>query len=122
LAGPRTPPLDGAGINALEAMILSFNGINSLRQHIRGTARVHGSLRTAAVRPPTLCRTHSRQLHGPAEDNAYLGELKEKALDCFVGAAVATGARLNMDGRACVTSRCSTTSPLPGFSRPTWAS
>ena len=31
-----------AGINALEAMILSFNAINSLRQHIKSKARIHG--------------------------------------------------------------------------------
>lgn len=30
------------GINALEAMLQSFNAINSLRQHIRSTARIHG--------------------------------------------------------------------------------
>ena len=29
-----------------------------------------------------------------AEDDAYLDELKEKVLNCFVGAATATGARL----------------------------
>jgi metal-dependent amidase/aminoacylase/carboxypeptidase family protein len=31
-----------AGINALEAMIQSFNAVNSLRQHIRSSARIHG--------------------------------------------------------------------------------
>ncbi|MDH4300133.1 MAG: amidohydrolase, partial [Dehalococcoidia bacterium] len=29
------------GINALDAMILAFTSINSLRQHIRGDARIH---------------------------------------------------------------------------------
>lgn len=30
------------GVNALEAMILSFNAANSLRQHIRRESKVHG--------------------------------------------------------------------------------
>ena len=31
-----------AGINALEAMILSYNAIDALRQHIKEKARIHG--------------------------------------------------------------------------------
>ena len=31
-----------AGVNALEAMLQSFAAINSLRQHIKSTARIHG--------------------------------------------------------------------------------
>ena len=31
-----------AGINALAAMILSYNAIDALRQHIREKARIHG--------------------------------------------------------------------------------
>ena len=30
------------GVNALEAMILGFNAVNSLRQHIPDSARIHG--------------------------------------------------------------------------------
>jgi metal-dependent amidase/aminoacylase/carboxypeptidase family protein len=59
-----------AGINALEAMVQSFNALNSLRQHIRDTFIVR------------------------APDDDYLDELKQRVIDCFTGAATATGARL----------------------------
>jgi amidohydrolase len=83
-----------AGINALEAMILSFNGINSLRQHIRSKARIHGII-TDGGQAANVVPAHSAgSFLVRASDMAYLAELKERVLNCFKGAAVATGARL----------------------------
>jgi len=83
-----------AGINALEAMLLSFAAINALRQHVLDKARIHGII-TDGGEAPNVVPTHSAgSFLVRAEDNAYLDELKEKVLDCFVGAAAATGARL----------------------------
>ncbi len=83
-----------AGINALEAMLLSFAAINSLRQHIRGTARVHGII-TDGGEAANIVPAHSAGIFlVRAETDAYLDELKERVLNCFIGAATATGARL----------------------------
>jgi len=83
-----------AGINALEAMLQSFAAINSLRQHIKSTARIHGII-TDGGEAANIVPAHSAgHFTIRAEDNAYLDELKEKVLNCFVGAAAATGARL----------------------------
>ena len=83
-----------SGINALEAMILAFNSINSLRQHIKGEARIHGII-TDGGEAPNIVPAHSAaDFLIRAPDNDYLEELKGKVLDCFVGAAVASGARL----------------------------
>jgi amidohydrolase len=83
-----------AGINALEAMLQSFTAINSLRQHIKSTARLHGII-TDGGEAANIVPAHSAGTFiVRAEDDAYLDELKEKVLDCFVGAATATGARL----------------------------
>ncbi len=82
------------GINALEAMILSFNGINSLRQHIRGTARVHGIITDGGEAANVVPGHTAGSFMVRAEDDAYLGKLTERVLDCFADAAVATGARL----------------------------
>ncbi len=82
------------GINALEAMLLSFNAVNSLRQHLRSTARIHGII-TDGGKAPNIVPAHSAasfQLR--AEDDNYLGELKKRVTRCFEGAAVATGSRL----------------------------
>ena len=83
-----------AGINALEAMIQSFNAINSLRQHIKDKARIHGII-TDGGQAANVVPAHSAgSFLVRATDEAYLDELKKKVLNCFMGAAVSTGARL----------------------------
>jgi metal-dependent amidase/aminoacylase/carboxypeptidase family protein len=82
------------GINALEAMVQSFVAINSLRQHIRDKARIHGVI-TEGGKLPNVVPAHSAGLFVVrAEDDNYLDELKQKVLNCFVGAATASGAKL----------------------------
>ena len=83
-----------AGINALEAMLQSFAAINSLRQHIKDKARIHGII-TDGGEAANIVPAHSAGTFiVRAEDDAYLAELREKVLNCFIGAATATGARL----------------------------
>jgi amidohydrolase len=83
-----------AGINALEAMIQSFVAIDSLRQHIRDKARIHGII-TDGGEAANIVPAHSAGVFlVRAEDNAYLDELRQKVINCFVGAATASGARL----------------------------
>ena len=83
-----------AGINALEAMIQSFTAINSLRQHIKSTARIHGII-TDGGQAPNVVPAHSAgRFIVRADDNTYFSELKQKVLNCFIGAATASGARL----------------------------
>jgi len=83
-----------AGINALEAMLLSFAAINSLRQHIKDKARIHGIITDGGEAANVVPDHSAGNFLVRAEDDAYLDELKEKVLDCFVGGATATGARL----------------------------
>lgn len=83
-----------AGINALEAMLQSFVAINSLRQHIRDKARIHGII-TDGGEAANVVPAHSAGVFlVRAEDNAYLDELRQKVLNCFIGAATASGAHL----------------------------
>ena len=82
------------GINALDAMILAFTSINSLRQHIRADARIHGII-TDGGEAPNIVPAHSAAVFLiRALDDDYLAELKDKVLNCFTGASVASGARL----------------------------
>jgi amidohydrolase len=83
-----------AGINALEAMVQSFNAVNSLRQHIKSRARIHGII-TDGGEAANIVPSHSAATFiVRAEDDSYLDELKQRVLSCFAGAATATGARL----------------------------
>jgi amidohydrolase len=82
------------GINALEAMILSFNAIDALRQHIRPTARIHGIITDGGEAANIVPAHTAGSFIVRAVDDAYLDVLKEKVLNCFTGAATATGATL----------------------------
>lgn len=82
------------GINALEALLLSFTAINSLRQHIRGTARIHGVVTNGGEAANIVPAYSSGNFIVRSTDDTYLEELKERVLDCFRGAATATGAEM----------------------------
>jgi amidohydrolase len=83
-----------AGINALEAMLQSFIAINSLRQHIGDKARIHGII-TDGGEAANIVPAHSAGVFlVRAKNNIYLDELKQKVINCFIGAATASGARL----------------------------
>ena len=82
------------GINALEAMLQSFAAINSLRQHIKAKARIHGII-TDGGEAANIVPAHSAGIFlVRAEDEAYLEKLKQRVINCFSGAATASGARL----------------------------
>ena len=82
------------GINALEAMIQSFTAINSLRQHIKSSARIHGIITDGGEAANVVPAHSAGYFIVRAEDDDYLDELKKKVVNCFTGAAMASGARL----------------------------
>jgi amidohydrolase len=82
------------GINALEAMIQSFTAINSLRQHIKSSARIHGIITDGGEAANVVPAHSAGDFIVRAEDDDYLDELKKKVVNCFAGAAMASGARL----------------------------
>ena len=83
-----------AGINALEALILAYNAVNSLRQHIRSNERIHGVI-TDGGEAANIVPAHSAaNFIVRAEDDNRLNALKERFIDCFTGAATASGAQL----------------------------
>lgn len=82
------------GVNALDALLVAFNSINALRQHVRGDVRIHGII-TDGGRAPNIVPGHAAaSFLARAEDEKYLEELKEKVIACFRAGAQATGARL----------------------------
>ncbi|HET6478201.1 MAG TPA: M20 family metallopeptidase, partial [Dehalococcoidales bacterium] len=82
------------GINALEAMLMSYAAINSLRQHIRDSARIHGIITDGGEAANIVPAHTAGHFIVRAAEDSYLDELKERVLNCFIGAATATGARL----------------------------
>jgi amidohydrolase len=80
------------GINALDAMVLSFNAINSLRQHTREDVRIHGIITDGGQIVNVIPAYSSANFLVRARNISYLEVLKKKVLECFKGAALATGA------------------------------
>ena len=82
------------GINALDAVMLTFAGINALRQHVTPDVRMHGIVtdggRACNVVPDLgRCRFYLR-----AAKRAYLDELRERVINVARGAALMTGATM----------------------------
>ncbi len=82
------------GINALEAMVLSFNSLNYLRQHINEKSRIHGIITDGGKAANIVPDYTSASFMVRAAEKDYLEEIKVKVLDCFRGAALSTGCRL----------------------------
>jgi amidohydrolase len=82
------------GINALDAMIQSFNSINSLRQHIRASERISGVITDGGEAANIVPEHAAATFIVRAEDGVRLDALKKRVIACFAGAARATGAKL----------------------------
>ena len=82
------------GINALEALLQSFNAINSLRQHIRSSERISGIITDGGEAANIVPAHAAAELIVRAENNTLLDTLEKRVIHCFSGAARATGAKL----------------------------
>jgi len=82
------------GANALDAIVLAYTNVNALRQHVRESSRIHGIILKGGEAPNIIPAYTQARFLVRAEDMHYLEELKEKVLDCFLAAALATGCRL----------------------------
>lgn len=83
-----------AGINALDALVIAYNSIGALRQHIKDSARVHGMISDGGQMPNVVPNHSAGVFLVRAEDEDYLEELKGRVMACFEAGAKATGARL----------------------------
>ena len=82
------------GINALDAVIQTFNGINALRQHIKSDARIHGVITHGGVKPNIVPDYAAAEFYVRASTDEYCTELVKKVENCAKGGASATGATL----------------------------
>ncbi|MCT4563260.1 MAG: M20 family metallopeptidase [Maledivibacter sp.] len=84
------------GINALDAAINTFVNINALRQHIQSTARIHGIIKEGGKAANIVPDLAVAQFYVRATTKTYLNELVDKVKNCAKGAALATGAELEI--------------------------
>ena len=84
------------GINALDAVIATFNNINALRQHIESSARIHGIITEGGVAANIVPEKAVANLYVRATTKKYLNELVEKGKNCARAAALSTSSKLNI--------------------------
>ena len=85
------------GVNALDAVLLMFNGINALRQHVTDDVRMHGIIAEGGLRPNIVPDYAEARFNFRAAERKNLNEVVEKAKECARGAARMTGASVEID-------------------------
>ncbi|TKC16169.1 M20 family metallopeptidase [Robertmurraya kyonggiensis] len=84
------------GINALDAVIQLFNGINALRQQLTDDVRIHGIITHGGDAPNIIPEYAKARFFIRAASRAGLNEVTQKVKAVAKGAALATGAKLNI--------------------------
>lgn len=84
------------GINALNAVILTFNGIDALRQHVTPDVRMHGIVKKGGVAANVVPDDAIAQFYIRAGKKEYLEKVVEKVKNVARGASLMTGAELQI--------------------------
>jgi amidohydrolase len=85
------------GVNALDGVIQTFNGINALRQQVRQDVRVHGIITQGGVAPNIIPEKAACSFYVRADDLDEVARVKQRVIACAQGAALASGCRLKVD-------------------------
>ncbi len=85
------------GVNALDAMMLAYQGIAALRQHIRATERVHGIVTDGGQAPNVVPERTAGRFYVRAADWQDLAPLKARVEACFRAGALATGCEVEIE-------------------------
>ncbi len=85
------------GLNALDGVILSYQAIAALRQHIRPSERIHGII-TDGGKAPNIVPDRAAALYYIRAQNAQaLAVLKERVKNCLESGATASGTSVTLN-------------------------
>ena len=79
------------GINALDGLLLAYQAISNLRQHIRSTERIHGIITEGGSAPNIVPDRSAGQFYVRAADDKELAQLKPRVQSCFEAGAKGSG-------------------------------
>lgn len=82
------------GINALDALVIAYQSIAALRQHIRSTERIHGIVTDGGQAPNIVPDRAAGRFYVRAKNAEELDALKPRVAGCLRAGAEATGAEL----------------------------
>lgn len=84
------------GVNALDAVLQLFNGINALRQQTTADARIHGVITHGGTAPNVIPDYACADFYVRAATRAYTNALVERVRRVAEGAALQTGCSLDI--------------------------
>ncbi len=84
------------GANALDGLLLTFNNINALRQHLRPEIRVHGVVTDGGQAPNVIPERASARLMVRAPNPEQLEAVYRRVEDCACAGALASDTRLEV--------------------------
>lgn len=94
------------GVNALDAVIQTFNNINALRQQLREDVRIHGIISEGGTIPNIIPDKASAIFYIRALDIPYFDKTVKKIKKCAEAAALSTGCSLTEEAKKLAYSPC----------------
>ena len=85
------------GINALDGLLLAYQAISNLRQHIRSTERIHGIITEGGSAPNIVPDRSVGQFYVRAADEKELAQLKPRVQSCFEAGAKGSGCEVEIN-------------------------
>ena len=84
------------GVNALDAVIQTFNNVSMLRQQVRPDARIHGIVTNGGAAPNIIPEVAACLFYVRAPSLDYMWALQTRVIACAQGAAQAAGCTLKV--------------------------
>lgn len=84
------------GINALDGLLLAYQAISNLRQHIRATERIHGIIVEGGAAPNIVPDRTRGQFYVRAANENELAKLKPRVQACFEAGATGSGCEVEV--------------------------
>ncbi len=82
------------GVNALRAVLLTFNSVDMIREHLRQDVRIHGIIKKGGDLVNVVPELAEAEFAVRAQDTATMEETYNKVVNCAKAAELATGAKL----------------------------
>lgn len=85
------------GVNALDGLLLAYQAISNLRQHIRATERIHGIVQEGGSAPNIVPDRTVGQFYVRAANERDLAKLKPRVQACFEAGATGSGCTVEVN-------------------------
>lgn len=85
------------GINALDGLLLAYQAISNLRQHIRDNERIHGIITEGGQAPNIVPDTATGDFYVRAANEKQLAALKPRVQACFEAGATGSGCEVEVN-------------------------